>query len=49
MGIGINKKNLGEIFKPFFQEEEWKTHTKLGIGMGLLIAKHVCKLHGGKN
>jgi signal transduction histidine kinase len=40
-GIGINKKDLKDIFKPFFTTKE------RGVGLGLAICQKIIKEHGG--
>ncbi len=41
-GIGISKKNLIQIFKPFY------TTKKMGTGLGLSIISRIAKSHGGE-
>ena len=40
-GIGINKQDIKNIFKPFF------TTREKGIGLGLSICQRIIKKHGG--
>jgi signal transduction histidine kinase len=40
-GSGINKKDLKDIFKPFFTTKE------KGVGLGLAICQKIIKEHGG--
>ena len=41
-GIGINKKNIDNIFTPFF------TTKKEGIGIGLYVSREIALAHKGK-
>lgn len=41
-GIGINKKEINDIFKPFFTTKE------RGVGLGLAICQKIIKEHGGQ-
>ncbi|KIE17213.1 hypothetical protein DS62_05470 [Smithella sp. SC_K08D17] len=40
-GIGINNKDIKDIFKPFFTTKE------RGTGLGLAICQKIIKEHGG--
>ena len=40
-GVGINKKDFKDIFKPFFTTKE------RGVGLGLAICQKIIKEHGG--
>jgi signal transduction histidine kinase len=44
-GPGIPKKNLGDIFNPYWQA---KRTARLGAGLGLPIAKGIVESHGGR-
>ena len=44
-GMGIPKKDLDNIFEPFFRSEN--SGTKRGTGLGMAIAKHCIDLLGG--
>lgn len=46
-GIGINRKDLEYIFKPFFQVEEHTTRRSVGMGLGLSIVQRTMALHRG--
>ena len=46
-GIGIRKKDMNKLFKPFSQIGEIETKKK-GTGLGLNISKTIINLHGGK-
>ena len=41
-GVGIDDKDLGHIFDPFY------TTKPKGLGMGLAIARHIVDAHGGR-
>ncbi|MCK4819490.1 response regulator, partial [bacterium] len=47
-GIGIPKKSLEEIFKPFEQQEIQSTKKYGGTGLGLTISKRLVKLMNGE-
>lgn len=44
-GIGMSKKYLENIFKPFTQEEQGYSRTYEGNGLGLTIVKKYCELN----
>jgi two-component system phosphate regulon sensor histidine kinase PhoR len=46
-GIGISRKDLEYIFKPFFQVEEHTTRRSVGMGLGLSIVQRTMALHRG--
>ncbi len=46
-GPGISKEELPYIFKPYFQGKEART-KKLGMGLGLSIAKEIIEAHGSE-
>ncbi len=46
-GIGIAKKNLEDIFKPFTRLQSFKEFEKTGTGIGLAICKNLVNLMGG--
>lgn len=45
-GIGISKEDMPYIFDRFYQGD--KSHSGVGVGLGLSIAKWVAQLHGGE-
>lgn len=47
-GIGIEKRNLDNIFKKFFQENKNLHRNTEGTGIGLSLIKSLVELHGGK-
>lgn len=47
-GVGISKKNLNQIFMPFFQISTNKAGTKKGPGLGLALCKNLVELMGGE-
>ena len=46
-GIGIPKADQGRIFSSFFRTEGAKRADTEGVGIGLSIAKHIVRMHGG--
>ncbi len=47
-GIGINKKSLGAIFKPFYLPDADNLSRQTNrMGLGLSIAREYIRLHGG--
>jgi signal transduction histidine kinase len=46
-GIGINKNQLGNIFKEFFKVDESR-HDLDSSGLGLSICKRIVEKHGGR-
>ena len=47
-GIGIKNEDMAWLFKPFQQLEPVYTKRYKGIGLGLLLAKKLVELHGGR-
>ncbi len=46
-GIGINQKDLREIFKPFYKADIARTATAAGVGLGLSIVREIVDKHKG--
>lgn len=46
-GIGIPKKDMANIFLPFFQPEQ-TANKREGTGLGLSISKAIVEVHGGR-
>lgn len=47
-GIGIEKKDLKKLFKPFTQIDQGIAKEHEGTGLGLVISKQLIELFGGK-
>jgi len=47
-GIGISKKDMGDLFRPFSQIENSETKKYGGVGLGLSICKGIIESHKGK-
>lgn len=46
-GIGIDPAEIGRIFEPFYRTEDARTQQIRGSGLGLNLAQHVVRAHGG--
>lgn len=46
-GIGIAKKDMIELFQKFYRIEKSNRISVEGNGLGLYVARHIVKLHGG--
>ena len=46
-GIGIEPELLVEVFNLFTRSERARTHSSVGLGIGLNIVKQIVVLHGG--
>ena len=47
-GIGISKEDQKQLFTAFFRAENRAAREAGGTGLGLVIAKSIAELHGGK-
>lgn len=47
-GIGISKQDQRRLFVPFFRASNSETRKEAGTGLGLVIAKTIVDLHGGR-
>jgi signal transduction histidine kinase len=47
-GMGIAKENLEHVFERFWQASRLPTTASAGLGLGLAIADHLTRLHGGE-
>ena len=48
MGTGIAPLDMPHIFEPFFEGSQGRLAGKLGIGLGLTMAKAIVELHHGE-
>ncbi|MEP6945671.1 MAG: HAMP domain-containing sensor histidine kinase [Acidobacteriota bacterium] len=47
-GIGISKKDLRQVFKPFYRSREVVDAQIHGNGLGLSLVEQIAEAHGGK-
>ncbi len=47
-GMGIEKKQIKNIFKKFFRVRKDDTYISKGFGLGLSFVKKIVTAHGGK-
>lgn len=48
LGIGIDKKELGKIFEPFYRSKAVVDEQIHGNGLGLSLVRQIVEAHGGK-
>ncbi len=47
-GVGIQPDNLERVFELFFREDQARSTTSGGVGLGLSIVKMIAELHSGE-
>jgi signal transduction histidine kinase len=47
-GMGIEKKDIANVFDKFFQTQDYTTRKTDGTGLGLAICKEIIQVHHGK-
>jgi signal transduction histidine kinase len=47
-GVGLDAAQLAGLFQPFGQVRDALKETRVGMGLGLYIAKAIVELHGGR-
>src|SRR5438552_4935475 len=47
-GIGINSKDIGRIFDPYYRAQFSDTQTRRGAGLGLTLVRQIVASHGGR-
>ncbi len=47
-GIGIDKKNIPNLFTKYYRADRVETRETKGTGLGLAICKEIVEKHGGK-
>jgi predicted ATPase/signal transduction histidine kinase/serine/threonine protein kinase len=47
-GIGISNTDLSKLFQPFVQIDSRLSRKYTGTGLGLVLAKQIVELHGGR-
>ncbi len=47
-GVGIDAKDIGSIFQPFFRSSDEVTRRTPGTGIGLYVAHEIVTAHGGR-
>lgn len=46
-GVGIDSKDMSQLFRQFSRIRNNRSHLVTGTGVGLYLAKHLAQLHGG--
>jgi len=46
-GIGLTENNIAQIFERFYRVDKSRSRAGGGSGIGLTIAHHIIKAHGG--
>lgn len=46
-GVGIAKEMWARVFEPFVQERRSYSHAQGGLGLGLMLVRILCEMHGG--
>jgi len=47
-GIGISEEDRQRLFTPFFRADNEETRSVPGTGLGLVIARSIVEMHGGR-
>jgi signal transduction histidine kinase len=47
-GIGIDSRDLGKIFDPYYRAKFSDTQTRRGAGLGLTLVQQIAASHGGQ-
>ena len=47
-GIGIDARELGRIFDPYYRAKFSDTQTRRGAGLGLTLVQQIAASHGGR-
>ena len=47
MGLGFQKKEYNNVFKPFYKIDKGRSDSKSSVGLGLSIASDIIRSHGG--
>ena len=47
MVLGYLKKNMKNVFKPFYKIDKGRADSKASVGLGLSIASDIVRSHGG--
>ena len=46
-GIGIDEKDMPQLFTPFFRSDRSRARKTGGVGLGLALARRIVVAHGG--